>query len=143
MRDNDLRKHLGLIGVSNAILELETAGYDVATNGHNDPADLIVNGHLRIEIKASLWTKHKHSSGRYQFNTRQSPDLYILYCLGYRRTAFVVPGSAIGDRHNIAIWTLDPHKYQGQWSQYLDAWHLVERTLQQCHNQQAAYTGES
>lgn len=132
MRDLDLRQHVAYLGMTAAIYELEKLGFNVHPNGYHDHADLIINDHLRVEVKASLWTSHKTRAGRYQFNTRQHPNLYILYCLGHNRTAFVIPGKAIGNRRNIAIWSQDPEDYNGQWAKYRQAWHIIERILEQC-----------
>jgi hypothetical protein len=143
MKALDLRRHIAHIGTTTAILDLELQGYTVQVNGHNDHADLIVNGILRVEIKASLWTSHKTRAGRYQFNTRQRPDVYLLYCLGHNRTVFIIPGDAIGDRANLAIWSKDPWRYKGQWAKYRHAWDIIEQELARCLNPPAPSTDDA
>jgi len=132
MLELDLRRHVAQIGLEVTEENLKLRGYTVRHNGHNDHADLVIDDTLRVEVKASLWTGHKHSRGRYQFNTRQSPDLYVLVCVGSAGHAFVIPGHVIGDRANVAIWSQDPTAYKGQWSPYLDHWHLVKLELERC-----------
>lgn len=111
---------------------LEDAGYDVECMGDRYPCDLIINGTLRVEIKGALWTKHKHSKGRYQFNTRQDADLYILGCMTHAPRYFVVPGHVIAGKTNVAIWSEYPSKYVGRWTQYCDAWHIIDEELAKC-----------
>lgn len=130
MRDIDLKQHIANIAEDHAILDLERLGYNVHSNGYHDHADLVVNDILRVEVKASTWVKHKNRKGRYQFNTRNHPDLYLCYCIGTQGACFVIPGPTIGDRQNIAIYSQDPQEYQGQWAQYFEAWHIVKEMLQ-------------
>ena len=130
--ERDLRRHTAQIAERWAMTVLSELGYAVHQNGHNDGADLVVNDTLRIEVKASFWVGHKTRKGRYQFNTRQRPDCYILFCMGTNGSAFVIPGDIIGDRTNVAIWSQDPERYAGQWATYLDDWEVIERMLVQC-----------
>jgi len=108
---------------------LQDAGYDVQTNGSHARADLTINGRLAVEVKGATWTKHAHSKGRYQFNTRQHADVYILVCLHNQPRFFVIPGNVIGARTNVAIWSKFPSKYNGRWSEYCDNWGVIERAL--------------
>ena len=130
--EKDLRRNTAQIAERWAETVLTGLGYDVRTNGHNDTADLIVNDSLRVEVKASFWVSHKTRKGRYQWNTRQSPDLFILFCMGTNGHAFVIPGTEIGDRTNIAVWSRDPERYAGQWAGHLDDWEHIERMLGRC-----------
>lgn len=134
MYEHDLRRHVQHIAEDTAYRTLRHLGHNVHHNGYHDHADLVVNGLLRVEVKGALWTRHKTRKGRYQFNTRQHPDVYILYCLGETGGIFVIPGDAIGDRTNIAIWTKQVRKYAGQWSQYHEAWHIIDKELERCQN---------
>lgn len=108
---------------------LENIGYTVHPNGYHDHCDLIINNVLRIEIKGALWTSHRHSPGRWQFNTRNHPDVYILRCLTVPGADFIIPGREIGDRTNIAIWSQDPTKYHGRWAKYCNRWDIIEGEL--------------
>jgi len=136
--ENALRRHVQHLAEDKTVVLLSDLGYDVHANGHNDHADLIVNGTLRVEVKGALWTKHRHSRGRYQFNTRQEPDLFILWCLCEYDTVFVIPRSAIGERANIAIWSRFPSNYSGQWMPYRQATHLIQQELERCHQHTAS-----
>lgn len=108
---------------------LQDAGYDVESDGHCYPCSLLINGTLRVEVKGALWTKHKRSKGRYQFNTRQNADVYILACLTHAPRFFVIPGNVIGARENVAIWSEFPSKYCGKWATYCDNWNVIKEAL--------------
>lgn len=136
MRPNDLRRHVAQLGLDLAEDHLRRRHCYIQRNGHNDHADLLIDGLLRVEVKASLFTKHKHSTGRYQFNTRQHPDVYVLVCIGSGGHTFVIPGRAIGDRTNIAIWSKDPLQYNGAWRRYLNRWDVVQQELNRCQRRQ-------
>jgi len=127
-------KMVQTIAEDTAIDLLRQAGYQVYCNPNHGTIDITVNGTLQIEIKGALWTKHKHSKGRYQFNTRQDADVYILCCFGALNRFFVVPGRVIGKRANIAIWSEFPSRYVGRWSEYCDAWHIIDKELDRCQN---------
>ena len=108
---------------------LQDAGYDVFCHVSTSPHNITINGKLTVAIKGALWTKHAHSKGRYQFQTRKNADVYILTCMTHAPHFFVVPGHMIGNRENVAIWSEFPSKYIGKWSEYCDAWHIIDEAL--------------
>jgi hypothetical protein len=128
----DLRQTVKLVSENRAIVALNALDLDVHLNGQNGHVDLIVNGRLRVEVKGAFFTSHKTRTGRYQFNTRNYPDVYVLHCLGDVPTSFVIPQRAIGDRRNVAIWSRDPRDYKGRWAKYRNAWHVVLEELERC-----------
>ena len=134
MQHPNLRQHIQHLAEDHAIWMLENIGYHVYLNGHNERFDLIVNGTLRVEVKGALWTSSSTRQGRYQFNTRQHPDVYILHCLPVPGADFIIPGREIGSRTNIAIWSHDPTQYKGQWAKYLNRWDLIESELERKRN---------
>ena len=136
MRPNDLRRHVANLGLDLAEDNLRGRHCSVERNGHNDHADLLIDGLLRVEVKASLFTTHKHSRGRYQFNTRNRPDVYVLVCIGSGGHAFIIPDRAIEDRTNVAIWSQDPLTYTGMWRRYLNQWDIVQQELNRCQRRQ-------
>jgi len=117
-----------------AITLLQDAGYDIEPASGNLMGGIIINGTLRVQIHGALWTKHKHSKGRYQFNIHTKADVFVLVCFGPLNHYFVIPRHAIGDHHNIAIWSKFPGKYVGRWTQYCDAWHIIDQELARCQN---------
>lgn len=117
---------------------LQDAGYDVHCHPSTSPYDITINGTLKAEIKGALWTKHKHSKGRYQFNTHQDPDVFILVCFGARTRFFIVPGRIVSERSTVAIWSEYPSKYVGRWTEYCDAWHIIDKELARCTNSDTA-----
>lgn len=135
--EQDLRYHTARVAEQWASTVLSSLGYDVHENGYHDHADLVINGQLRVEVKGSFWVSHKTRAGRYQWNTRQSPDVFILLCMGTQGHAFIIPNKAIGDRTNVAIWSHDPERYTGQWSTYLDDWTTIREELEQCQKSSA------
>lgn len=131
MVEQDLRQHIQHLAEDHVYAHLARAGYHLTRNGYHSPADILVNDTIRIEVKGSLWVKALSRKGRYQFNTRNNCDFYILYCIGTRSRCFVIPHDAIGERKNVAIWSEDPRRYKGQWSRYLNAWHLIAERANQ------------
>jgi hypothetical protein len=123
--EQDLRQHVEQIGLEVAQENLKCREIGYHLNGYHDHCDIVLDNGIRLEVKASLFTHHKHSKGRYQFNTRQSPDAFVLVCVGSAGHAFVIPGEMIGDRNNVAIWSQDPTEYNGIWTPFLDAWWIL------------------
>lgn len=113
-----------------AIYLLERKGFTVTRNGNNDHADLTINGTLSVEVKGATWTKAKGRKGRYQFNTRQVADVYILCCIGDITRCFVMPGRIVAPYANVAIWSQDPRRYAGRWETYLENWHIIDQELE-------------
>lgn len=132
MKHYDLRRHIANIAEDHAAIDLIKRGFDPQSNGYHGHADFTVNGSLRVEVKASTWVSKQGRAGRYQFNTRNGPDVYLLYCIGTLGHCFVIPGRAIGNRRNVAITSKDVSAYSGQWSVYLEAWDIIEQELEKC-----------
>ena len=130
MKHPNLRQHVQYQAEEFASWMLDYLGYDVRENGHNDHCDLVINGKLRVEVKGALWSSSSTREGRYQFNTRQHPDVYILRCLTIPGAAFIIPGREIGSRTNIAIWSRNPYKYNGQWAKYMNTWDVIRTELE-------------
>lgn len=108
------------------------AGYTVEHHDILGDPEWTINNTLRVAIKGALWTKHAHSKGRYQFCITQDADLYILACMTHAPRYFVVPGRVIAGKANVAIWSEYPSKYVGRWTQFCDAWHIIDEELAQC-----------
>lgn len=125
MNEQDLRRHVEHIALEVATENIKVRSHSYKRNGSNAHCDLVIDDTIRVEVKGALFTRHKHSKGRYQFNTRQDPDLYVLVCVGAAGHAFVIPGEMVGDRNNIAIWSEDPTEYTGIWAPFLDAWWIL------------------
>ena len=125
---------VGTVTADTVFALLQDAGYRVTPPRFSKSRQLLINGTLRVVVKGALWTKAKHSKGRYQFNTRQDADLYILGCMTHAPRFFIVPGRIIGNRENVAIWSEFPSKYVGRWTEYCDAWHILDEELTRCKN---------
>jgi len=132
VRNRDLHLHVAHLGIVAAIRDLTERGYNVHVNPANAHSDLVICNTLTIEVKASLWTRHNHSKGRYQFNSQPGADLYILACMTHAPRYFVVPGRVIAGKANVAIWSEYPSKYVGRWTQFCDAWHIIDEELERC-----------
>lgn len=83
--------------------------------------DLLIDGVLRVEVKAARWAAVPSGGGRYQAHFHNRADLVLFLCADVGRW-FVIPVEALAGRRNLAIWSYDPAKYGGQWAPYLDAW---------------------
>jgi len=115
---------------------LNALGYRIYASNYRKSQELIINDTLRVVVKGATYTAHRCSPGRWQFNTRQHPDVYILRCLGIWGEDFVIPGHAIGKRKNIAIWSRDPTKSHGQWAKYCNRWDVIETELERKKNRE-------
>jgi len=126
--------------VENAVAaKLQTLGYQVATTGHTAHHDLVVNGALKIEVKASLWrqdTDPQRDRGRYQFNIRpkqaggqNGADLVILVARNGQDHHFIIPAAQLGRRRSVTIREQCPDRYAGQWASYRENWQLIGPAL--------------
>ena len=136
MSPPNLHQHIQNLAEDHAYWMLENLGYDVQPAPPGYRSNLIVNGTLHIQVKGATYTAHRCSPGRWQFNTRNHPDVYILRCLGIWGEDFVIPGHAIGKRTNIAIWSRDPTKSHGQWAKYCNRWDVIETELERKKNRE-------
>lgn len=110
-----------------AAQRLRAMGYAVETTGHRSSYDLLIDGALRIEVKASLWAV-SGGRGRYQANVRNRADLVLFLCRSGRGDVwFVLPASAAG--RSVTIRTFDSRRYTGKYAQFRDRWGLVAEAL--------------
>lgn len=111
---------------------LEALGYGVRFTSHKAAFDLLVEGCLRVEVKASRWLP-QGNRWRYQFNLRASQrkaEVVIAVAVNSRgRYPFVVPAAAVGDRRSMTIRTFDPVYYTGIWAEWLGAWSALGPAL--------------
>lgn len=79
----------------------------------------------RVEVKTSLCLENK-GRFRYQANIRahqrKDTDVVIFLAKNDGWYPYIIPITAVGQRSNIAIWSVHPGDYGGQWSPYLGAW---------------------
>lgn len=120
--ETDRRQHWGLLAQRAIASIFDDLKVDCHEQDTNAPFDLLLSGRIRVEVKAARWTSHVHGLGRYQFNIRSSADWYILCCCNGLTYHFIVPASAIAERHNVTIYCKDATKYRGIWREYLENW---------------------
>lgn len=107
-----------------AAARLRSLGYAVELTGHQARYDLLVNGCLRVEVKASNWRQQAgRRGGRYQANIHNSADLVLFLARGGRDTWFVMPLSVAGRSITIRDYRAD--RTAGKYAPYLAAWGLV------------------
>jgi hypothetical protein len=110
---------------------LADRGYPVQLTSHKKAWDLYAGG-AHVEVKAARWHPSP-KGGRYQVAIRNHrADLVLMACVGEDGQVwawFVIPGQAIGHRRNLAIWSVDPRAYGGQWAPYLEAWDIADRVI--------------
>lgn len=85
----------------------------------------------RVEVKTSLY-QLSSKGGRYEANIRHDSkevDLIIFLAKNGSWWPYVIPSAAVGQRHNIAIWSACPGDYKGQWSIYLNAWQHLDQVI--------------
>lgn len=124
----DPRRLLADASERHVITRLVTAGYHVSRTGHNDRCDLVVEHCLRIEVKASSWVARLGGNGRYQMQFHNRADVLCWNCVDAGRW-FVIPVVEIGSRTNLAVFSLDPAAYSGQWARFLGAWALIDQMV--------------
>lgn len=122
------------VTLDTVIALLQDAGHHVTVNEWRGHHDITIDYQITANVKGALWTKADHGKGRYQFCIHQTADLYILGCMAHAPRFFVVPARVIGDRKTVAIWSEFPSKYVGRWTEYCDAWHIIEQELNRCKN---------
>jgi len=127
----DPRRLLAESAEREALTRLVLEGYHVErTAGHNARFDLLVNGVLRCEVKASTWRPAAGNRGRYQAHFHNRADV-VCWLLANTGQWFVVPVDALSPRRCIACWSYDARDYRGLWSRYLGAWHLIDDLAQE------------
>ncbi|MCB9080023.1 MAG: hypothetical protein H6631_20655 [Anaerolineaceae bacterium] len=117
--------------------ELEALGHVVRFTTHKAAYDLLIDGRLRIEVKASRWLPDSdpgRERWRYQANIRtrqKTADVVIFVAVNSRgRWPFIMPAEAVGNRRSITIRTFDPTYYAGRWSKWLLAWDVLGPALE-------------
>jgi hypothetical protein len=124
-RSDDPRKELAGYVEHQARLRLERLGFRVARTGYNDRWDLWCEG-AKVEVKGATYR-----SRRYQAAIRNHKADVLLF--GCKRQGaldfFVIPAPAYAHTNNIAVWSPNPADYQGQWSEFHNAWWLMDAII--------------
>lgn len=116
--------------------KLAAMGYQVTATSYHSTCDLIVNGALKVEIKAATWSQDG-SRGRYQarLHKRQEADLVVLMTRsGWGDSFFVIPCEELDGQRSVTIRCYNPSSYSGRFSQYFEAWGLVGPALEETKN---------
>ncbi len=124
----DPRRVLAYEAEAQAAARLAALGYWVTETGHNERYDLLVEGKLRIEVKASTWRRQAgRRRGRFQANIHNQADLVLWLCRNGRDHWFVIPASEAGRTLTIRHWR--PDLYAGKYAIYREAWGSLEVML--------------
>lgn len=121
--------------------QLEALGYHVEPSKPNASWDLLVEGCLRVEVKASEWHKQKpdranrnENRGRYQANIRgrqtSQADLFVFVAVSGADHYFIIPRADLAGRHSLTIRTYNPEYYTGCLAEFREAWQLVGPALE-------------
>lgn len=143
MSQESARQHynteFGNLGERCALEEMQHRGYDVVPHGGSKRVDMLVNGKMCVEVKAShRGQKGRRATTRWQANLSRygkefTADLLLLLCFNGNETpigAFVIPGSAIEPTlTGISISSPDPSKYKGKWAKFWNAWEQLDLVL--------------
>lgn len=119
---------------------LEEMGYAVEPSKGNAHWDLLVEGCLRLEVKASEWKLQEHPEpgrrrprGRYQANIRKKQagqvDLVVFMAVNGADHHFVIPRPELRGRRNLTIRCYDPAHYTGNLAGFYEAWERVGPAL--------------
>jgi hypothetical protein len=112
-------------------MRLKQRGMKVKQMPRNHPFDLLVNGHIRVDVKSAIRTSYKGSDGYpiagWVFSNLHSPptcDIYILICLNRSRLniekIYVIPATMVNQR-TVTITKRD------KYGMYIDAWDVFKQ----------------
>ena len=123
----------GVLGEFLVLNKLANLGYNTDWKGGHNEYDILVDDKLRVEVKiASLDEKRN----RFQFSMcrnldRLNADIAILVCWidDEHYWCYVIPAGKIPSGQKKIDITSHPDSYQGKWSRWIDAWHVVDTIL--------------
>lgn len=125
--------------VQRVATRLEALGYTVEPTAGNASWDLLIDGCLRVEVKASEWREQMPGKDRrlprhrYQANIRarqaKSVDLIIFVAVNGSDHHFIIPREQLNGRHSLTIRTHNPVNYTGCLAEFREAWQLVGPAL--------------
>lgn len=103
---------------------LREKGFEVQTMPTNFPYDLLVNGSVKIDVKASRLYRGK-SGSFYSFQTGKpfaTCDFYILLTVDANSIsrAMIVPSNQVIENKQISVG-----EYRSRYHQYTDKWNLI------------------
>lgn len=120
------RYKLARIAQQRIIKHLERMGYEVHETTHNAPFDCWVGG-CRVEIKASNW---QEKANRYQGNIRHhKADILLFDAINGADHFFIIPMAEVKPRKTLEIYSYNVNNYQGQWSDYLESWVILDKAV--------------
>ena len=108
---------------------LEGEGYQIISCPKNSPYDLLVNGRVKLEVKASHLIDFGSNVG-YTFDVaKDTPksDIYILYCLDDNDEivkTYVIPAHVLYGKQQI---TIGQHKSKRD--KYINRWDLIDKLI--------------
>ena len=120
IKDSDT--YFGKLHEENAQKELSAMGYDVRRMSQNFPYDLLINGCVKVDVKASRLFKGKMGNF-YAFNLEKpfcTCDIYLLYCLnddGTQNDTLIIPSKFVAFNTQISVGETKSvyHKYSHRW----------------------------
>ena len=117
--------------VENEVKELiECLGYRCESTSTRHPYDLLVNGCVKIDVKAARVSK-ANGSDCYSFRLakpQQTCDVYVAVCLNDDKEPqkiYVIPAHVMTGKTQLAIGA-EHSKYD----QYIDRWDIIDQLLQ-------------
>lgn len=139
---DELPPHVALAAATceRVATRLRALGYRVKPSAPNASWDLLVEGCLRVEVKASEWREQKPDRGRrlprhrYQANVRAKQasrvDLVIFVAVSGTDHHFIIPRAALAGRQSLTIRQRDPAAYAGNLAEFYEAWQLIDPALE-------------
>jgi len=114
-------------------------GHTVRLDGGNHLHDLVIEGTVTIEVKTALPSAGSNGNKRrWQFKLFEDrdgrqpmrEDILILRCQrdvdGQVADHYIIPGHLVPDLLKRIDITSEPGTYNGKYSLFLDAWHLLD-----------------
>ena len=117
---------LGFKMEEHAMNELIKLGHECEMTSTRFPYDLLVNGRVKVDVKAGNKTK-THGFDFYSFNLekkQQTCDLYIVYCLGENKNiekTYIIPAHIMTGKSQLSLG-LDSSKYD----RFINRWDIIK-----------------
>lgn len=126
-------RELAIHAESLVFSRLRDRGYSVERSAENESYDALVNGVLRLEVKAARWYScEARHGGRYQANLhRNGFDVLVLVCFDSSGELFyfVFRREDLAGKQVFAVTSRDCSRYRGKWARFLDGWGVLDEEL--------------
>lgn len=122
-------QEFGAMAEQRVMGRLSSLGYVVSPASPNAPYDFVVNGSIRVEVKASRFHPFGNSRGRYQWDFHNQADVLVVLLVADSVPVYLVMPCWGICRGNMAICQKNPFEYMGKWAFWVERWDVLENAL--------------